>query len=82
MEGIPWFTIGGAGMGWSLAGLAAWSIITGRLVPSSLLERSDARVAKLEGLLDQSIGVTDRVTKAAEVTNDVLTRLPDPAREG
>lgn len=57
-------------------------VITDKLVWHTRLKTSEARVQRLEEMLWASIGVAERATAGAEVTSDVLSKLPGPgARE-
>ena len=76
-ESLPWPAITAATGGWALAGLAVWSIITGKLVPRSTLEdvthdrnewRTESRIK------DQQIAEKDtQLDHMAEVGTTVNT---------
>lgn len=69
-----------AGLG-SIVLLVVLLILTDKLVWHKRLRESEKRVAKWEGIALTALGVADKLTVHAEVTNEVLTRLPDPAKE-
>ena len=56
-------------------------VITDKLVWHKRLKAAEARADRWEQIALQLLGVTEKLTVQAEVTNEVLTRLPDPAKE-
>lgn len=70
-----------AGLG-SIVVLVVLLILTDKLVWHKRLRVLEKRVERWEGIALTALGVADKLTVQAEVTNEVLTRLPDPAAKG
>lgn len=73
-------TASDAGLG-TIVVLIVLLILTDKLVWHKRLRVMEARVEKWEGIALAALGVADKLTVQAEVTNEVLTRLPDPAAQ-
>lgn len=56
-------------------------ILTDKLVWYTRLRAVEAQRDRWEGIALGALGVAEKLTVQAEVTNEVLTRLPDPAKE-
>lgn len=56
-------------------------VITDKLVWHKRLKAAEARADRWEQIALTSLGVAEKLTVHAEVSNEVLTRLPDPALE-
>lgn len=56
--------------------LVAILVITDKLVWHRRLEHERAQRERWEGIALRSLGVAEKLTIQAEVTNDVLTKLP------
>jgi hypothetical protein len=74
---VPFGDIGVVG----ILSLVALLVITDKLVWHTRLRKAEAKVDELQRLLYVALGVADKMTTAAEVTNEVMSRFPDPARD-
>ena len=62
--------------------LVAWAVISGKLVWHTQLEKAEARADRWEKVALEALALGAQAgIKAAEVTADVVSSLPDPARE-
>lgn len=53
-------------------------LLSDRLVWHTRLKKAEQERDRWEGIALKALGVADKLTVHAEVTNEVLTRLPDP----
>ena len=56
-------------------------LLSDRLVWHTRLKKIEKERDRWEGIALTALGVADKLTVQAEVTNEVLTRLPDPVLE-
>lgn len=56
-------------------------VITDRLVWHTRLRQQEERAARWERIALDALGVAKTLTVQSEVTNDVLSRLPDPGAD-
>lgn len=54
-------------------------ILSDRLVWHGRLTKVEKQRDRWEGIALTALGVADKMTVQAEVTNEIITRLPDPA---
>lgn len=57
-------------------------VITDKLVWHTRLRRVEAERDRWQGVALKALGIADQLTVHAEVASEVLTRLPDPAKDG
>lgn len=57
-------------------------VITDKLVWHTRLRRVEAERDRWQGVALDALGIADKLTVHAEVTTEVLTRLPDPGKDG
>ena len=77
IEGLPVSEITGT----SVLVIVALLVITRKLVWHKDLKEEKDRSKRWEGIALDALGVADKMTVQAEITNEVLTRLPDPAKD-
>lgn len=65
----------------SFVALIVVLLLSDRLVWHTRLKKAEAQRDRWEGIALKALGVADKLTVQAEVTNEVLTRLPDPVLE-
>lgn len=75
IDGLPVTELTGTGVLVAVAIL----VITRKLVWYTDLRKVEKREERWQGIALQALGVADKLTIQAELTNEVLTRLPDPA---
>lgn len=61
--------------------IVALLVITRKLVWHKDLEKAEKRADKWENVALTSLGVADKMTVQAELTNTFLSKIPDPAAE-
>ena len=65
----------------AVLGIVALLVITDKLVWHKRLKAAEQRADRWEQIALTSLGVAEKLTVHAEVSNEVFTRLPDPAIE-
>lgn len=76
IEGIPIVEFTGP----AALALVALLVITDKLVWHTRLKAAERRADRWESIALSSLGVAEKLTVQAEVTNDLLAKLPDPTR--
>lgn len=76
-EGLPISEITGTG----ILVLVAILVITRKMVWHTDLDKAEERTKRWEDIALSALGVADKMTVHAEVTNKVLKHLPDPAKD-
>lgn len=66
--------------GTAVLAAVALLVITDKLVWHKRLKAEQDARKRWEEIALRSLGVTEKLTVQSELTNDVLTRLPDPAK--
>lgn len=77
---LPVGLISQGGFG-ALVTLAVWLIYTGRLVPRSTLQASEAREAKLEKVAEELLAQNRQLIENNRIVNDFMNAYPRP-RDG
>lgn len=76
--GLPITEVGAT----SLMVLTVLLVLTDKLVWHTRLRHLEKDRDRWQGIALQLLGVTEKLTVQAEVTNAVMQRLPDPAKDG
>lgn len=78
LNSLPFSEITGTAVLCAVAGL----VITDKLIWHTRLRHCEEQRDKWERIALTALGTAEKLTVQAEVTNEVLTRLPDPTDRG